>query len=178
MTTSTSIDETVFSAYLKCVTKAYLLATGETAPSSHFANAEACIVEAYRNRVVRHFRAASPPVEPIAFSEVGRDLGSHGMAYYVDSDTVTYGLQPKHERGGCGSFQAAPGNDYVPVLYSAWNKPQPSDNLLLCFCALAISQVIGMLPEAGKLIYGEGQRSKTVKMSEHVVRTQQIIDAI
>ena len=33
-------------------------------------------------------------------------------------------------------------------------------------------------PEAGKLIYGEGQRSKTVKVSEHVVRTQQIIDAI
>jgi predicted RecB family nuclease len=178
MTISTSIDETVFSASLKCATKAYLLATGETASSSHFVDAEACIVEAYKNRVIRHFRGASLRVEPIAFSEVRRDLGSHGIAYYVDSNTVAYGCQPKPEIEDRDAFQAAPGHDYVPVLYSAWNKPQPSDNLLLCFCALAISQVIGMLPEAGKLIYGEGQRSKTVKISEYVVRTQQLIDTI
>src|SRR5687768_17471496 len=105
MTTITSIDETVFSAYLKCATKAYLLATGETAPSSHFADAEARIVEAYRSRVVRHFRDASLRVEPIAFSEVGRDLGGHAIAYYVDSDTVTYGCQPKREREERDAFQ-------------------------------------------------------------------------
>ena len=58
------------------------------------------------------------------------------------------------------------------------NKPQPSDNLLLCFCASGDITGHRNAPEAGKLIYGEGQRSKTVKVSEHVVRTQQIIDAI
>lgn len=179
MNGGTSITAAVFSAYLKCVSKAHLLATGETAPSSYFVDHEALIAGAYRNRAVRHLRETSPGVEPIAFSEVSRDIGGHQTTRYVDCDTVTYScVQPKREREDHATRNAASGHDYVPVLFSAREKKDPSDNLLICFGALAIWQVIGTLPEIGKLIHGECHRSKTVRIADYVVRAQQIIDDI
>ena len=49
---------------------------------------------------------------------------------------------------------------------------------MVCFGALALSQATGTLADTGALIYGEGQRRKTVKIGEHVARTRQIIEAI
>ena len=63
-------------------------------------------------------------------------------------------------------------------MFSPWDKPDVSDSLLVCFGALALSQVTGILPDAGTVIYGEGHRRKTVKIGDHAVRTRQTIDAI
>ena len=48
----------------------------------------------------------------------------------------------------------------------------------VCFGALALSQVTGILPDTGALIYGEGYRRKTVKIADHFARTRQIVEAI
>ena len=48
----------------------------------------------------------------------------------------------------------------------------------MCFGALALSQATGILPDTGRLIYGEGYRRKTVKIADYFARTRQIIDAI
>ena len=63
-------------------------------------------------------------------------------------------------------------------MFSPWDKPDVSDSLLVCFGALALSQVTGILADTGTVIYGEGHRRKTVKIGDHTVRTRQIIDAI
>jgi hypothetical protein len=72
----TQITPAVFSAYLKCVSKAHLLITGQMAPSSYFVDNEAFITEGYRNRAVRHLRESLPGFEPIALSDVTRDIGA------------------------------------------------------------------------------------------------------
>lgn len=175
----TSITVAVFSAYLKCVTKAHHLATYQKAPSSYFVDNEALIAEEYRNRAVRHLRESSSGFELIAFSEATRDIGSRQGTSYVDCGTVAYTVvSSTRERGNFAARIAAMGHDYVPVLFSAQDKPDLTANLLMCFAALAIRQVTGTLPEAGTLIYGECHRSKTVKIVNHVVRTQQIVDEI
>ncbi len=48
----------------------------------------------------------------------------------------------------------------------------------MCFGALALSQVTGILADTGTVIYGEGHRRKTVKIGDHAARTRQTIDAI
>ena len=174
----TPITLAVFSAYLKCVSKAHLLITGQSAPSSYFVNNEAFITEGYRSRAVRHLQESLPGFEPIAFSDVTRDIGDHQTTSYVDCGTVTYSCLEARARRKLTTRDAASGHNYTPVLFSALDKPDPSDNLLICFGALAISQVIGTLPKVGRLIYGECHRSKNVKISDHVTRTQQIIDKI
>jgi len=55
-------------------------------------------------------------------------------------------------------------------IHPGTNRNHP-DSLLLCFGALAVSQAIGVLPETGRLIYGEGHRHKTVKIRDHTVRS-------
>jgi predicted RecB family nuclease len=65
-----------------------------------------------------------------------------------------------------------------PLSFTPWDKPDASDNLLVCFGALALSQVTGNLPDVGTLIYGEDHHRKTVKIGDHIAQTQQAINAI
>jgi len=48
----------------------------------------------------------------------------------------------------------------------------------VCFGALALSQVTGILADTGTAIYGERHRQKTVKIADHTARTRQTLDAI
>ncbi len=75
-------------------------------------------------------------------------------------------------------YQELRSGTLVPVSLSPWNKPDSSDNLLVCFGALALSQVTGNLAEVGTLIYGEEHRRKTVKIGDQIAQTQQAIGAI
>ena len=87
-------------------------------------------------------------------------------------------MLPSHEPAGSNLAESTPSSTFVPVLFSPWDKPDVSDSLLVCFGALALSQVTGILADTGTVIYGEGHRRKTVKIADHAVRTRQIIDAI
>ena len=63
-----------FSAHLNCASKTHLLVTGQTAPSSYFVDTEALIARSYRKEALQHLQEATPAVEPIAFSEISRDI--------------------------------------------------------------------------------------------------------
>jgi hypothetical protein len=55
---------------------------------------------------------------------------------------------------------------FVPILLLPWDKLGLSDRLVVCFGALALSQVTGTLADTGTVIYGEGRRRKTVKIGD------------
>ena len=163
MDDGTSITASVFSAYLKCALKAHLLVAGQTVPSSYFADNEEFIAKGYKTKALRHLRKSALGFELVAFSEVSRDIGSQLTTRYVDCEAVAYScVQSDLECEEFSARKAASELGYAPVLFSARNKPDLLDNLLLCFGALAIRQVVGALPEVGKLIYGECHRCKTV----------------
>jgi hypothetical protein len=63
----------------------------------------------------------------------------------------------------------------VPLSFTPWDKPDASDNLLICFGALALSQVTGKLPDFGTVIYGEEHRRKNMKIGDHLGPTQHSI---
>src|SRR4051812_27424030 len=112
----TPITLAVFSAYLKCVSKAHLLITGQAAPSSYFVSNEAFITDGYRNSAVRHLQESLPGFEPIAFSDVTRDIGDHQTTSYVDCGTVTYSCLEARARRKLTTRDAASGHSYTPVL--------------------------------------------------------------
>jgi predicted RecB family nuclease len=172
------ITTAVFSAFLKCPTKAHLLAIGEPPPGTFFADIEAQISSMYKAVAKRQRCAGAEVAEPLDFRQERRSPDSEAIAPHVDCETAVYDFAlPPHRPGGRQSEKSSR-SDFLPVLFLPWDKPDISDKLLLCFGALALSQGAGIMPDTGTLIYGDGHRHRTVKIGDHLVRTRQIIDTI
>jgi hypothetical protein len=179
MNTNNSITAAVFTAFLKCPTKAHLLAIGERAPDTYFADIEARIRSIYKTEAKRRQHAGgTEPAEPLEFGQL-RGSPDCTTITHIDCEAAVYNFTlPQHRTGRRHSHGSPPSVPFVPVLFLPWNKPNACDSLLVCFGALALSQVTGILPDIGTLFYGECYRQRTVKTGKHFARTQQIIDAI
>jgi predicted RecB family nuclease len=178
MHTSNSITAAVFLAFLKCPTKAYLLAIGEAAPDTFFSDTQERISSMYKSLVTQKLRVRGEEIEPLHFGELCAGRCDRAAQYPIDCETTIYNFfLSARDPEGCPSQELRSGT-FVPISLTPWDKPDASNDLLVCFGALALSQVTGNLAEVGTLIYGEEHRRKTVKIVAHVARTQQTIDAI
>jgi predicted RecB family nuclease len=179
MDASNSITAPVFSAFIKCPTKAHLQAIGEHAPGTYFADVAARISPMYKAIVKRGQRVDADVAEPLDFAKLWRSSDHAAVTHYVDCETAVYDFTlPQHKPGGHRPKESSPSSPFIPVLFLPWNKPTLSDNLLLCFGALALSRITGILPDTGTLICGDDYRRRTVKLEKHVAQTRQIIEAI
>jgi hypothetical protein len=179
MDTNNSITAAVFAAFVKCPTKAYLLAIGEPAPGAYFADIEAGISSMYKAAAKRRLRDGTEVTDPLDFRQLWRSPDHATITRDVDCETAAYDLtRPPHSAGRRQSQEASSSSPFVPVLFLPWDKPNPSDSLLVCFGALALSQATGALRDTGILICGDNYRRKTVNVGNLVARTRQIIDAI
>src|SRR5215471_8425032 len=175
---SNSITAAVFVAFLQCPTKGFLLARDETAPDTFFTDTQARISSMYKSLVSQTLRDGGEVIEPLDFSELCADRCHEAIAHPIDCKTTIYNfVLPSCEPEGRPSQEPRTGT-FVPLSFTPWDKPDASDNLLICFGALALSQVTGKLPDFGKLIYGEEHRRKNVKIGDHIGPTQQAIHAI
>jgi predicted RecB family nuclease len=178
MGTSTLITAAEFSAFLKCPTKAHLLANGEPPPGSYFADIEGHISLMYKVVARRRLRVGAEVVRFLDFRQP-HSCQNKAITYYVDCEATVYDFElPSRRRGDCDSQQSRPSGTVVPVLFLPWDKPDISDKLRLCFGALALAQDTGVKLDTGILIYGHGQRHKTLKIVDLVAQTRQTIDAI
>jgi hypothetical protein len=173
------ITAAAISAYLKCPTKAHLLVIGEAAPATFFADIEARISSMYKAAAKRWLGVGTGAAELLDFARIWTSLDYDASTHRIDCETAVYDFAAQSHRPGGGQPQeSSPSGTLEPVLFSPWDKPELSDSLLLCFGALALSQATGIVADSGRLIYGEGHRSRTVRIGDHVARTRQIIDAI
>ena len=179
MDASNVITAAAFSAFVKCPTKAHLVATDEPAPGAFFAEIEASLSSMYKAAAQRHLPIGARAAEFLDLEQLHRSSHCETITYYVDCHTAVYDLASRsHRPKGSKSQKPSLSSAFVPVLLLPWDKPGPSDSLLVCFGALALSQATGILADTGTLIYGNGYRRKAVKIGTHVARVRQIIDAI
>jgi predicted RecB family nuclease len=179
MNTNNSITAQVFAAFLKCPTKAHLLAVGEPSPGTYITDIEARLSSMYKAVARSRLRVGTQLAEPLDFSQLGRISHYANVTHNVDCETAVYDFtQKQHRPPARQSPESSPSGSLVPVLFLPWDKPNLSDSLLMCFGALAVSQATGVLSDIGAMICGEGYRHRTVKIGNHVARTHQIIDAI
>jgi CRISPR/Cas system-associated exonuclease Cas4 (RecB family) len=179
MDASNAITVAVFSAFLKCPTKAHLVAVGEPAPGAFFAGIEAHISSMYKSAAQRRLPIAAGASELVDFGQLRRSPDYEAITHYVDCDTAVYDFAPPpHRPRGHKPQESSPSGTFVPVRLLPWDKPDLSDSLLVCFGALALSRATGILADTGTLIYGDGYRRRTVRIGNHVTRARQIIDAI
>jgi hypothetical protein len=175
---TSQISAVIFSAFLKCPTKAHLLAIDEPAPGAFFVDIEARISSMYKALAKRQLQTGTKEVELLEFGQLWCSLDYGTITHYVDYDTVVYDFALPQGGAGPRPQKSSASGNFVPILFLPWDKPDSSDSLLVCFGALALSQATGILADTGTLIYGDGYRHKTVRTADHVVRTRQTIDAI
>ena len=177
MDASANITAAVFAAYLKCPTKAYLTACGENPPNTSVADTRERVSAAYK---VRASRGVGAGFVTIDFLRPGGGRAREVATLFVDCQTASFACdRPASARIGRQAQRSEGQCDVVPILYSAWDKSDQSDDLLVCLGALAIGQATGGgIPPSGKVIYGENHRGKTVRIADHLAKTRQIIDAI
>jgi predicted RecB family nuclease len=179
MDASNAITAAVFSAFVKCPTKAHLVATDEHAPGTFFAEIEASISSMYKASAQRYLPVGAGAAEFIDFEQLHRSHHCETVTHYVDCDTAVYDLAPpSHRPKGPKSQKPLLSGAFVPVLFLPSDKLGSSDSLLVCFGALALSQATGQVADAGMLIYGDSHRRRTVRIREHVARVRQVIAAI
>jgi predicted RecB family nuclease len=170
-----------FLAFLKCPTKAHLLGISEPPPDPFFTNIETQISSMHKVAARLRLRVGAKvaETEPLDFGQLWRRPYVETITRYVDCETAVYDLAlPSHRSKARQSLQPTRHGSFTPILFSAWDKPEVTDNLRLCFGALALSQSTGILADTGALIYGDGPRHRTVKIANHVARVRQIIEAI
>jgi hypothetical protein len=164
METGANITAAMFAAYLKCRTKAYLTAHREKPPEPVFVE--------MRKRVSAAYKAQRPNTEstvPINFSRLADGLMDDAATVVVDCETVSYtyegsapaSVDPRAKR-------ADSGRQNVPILYSAWDKTDQSDDLLVCFGALAIAQATGISSAiaAKVFVYGPARYRATSNLRQ------------
>jgi predicted RecB family nuclease len=171
------ITASLFSAFLKCPTKGYFLAVGETAPDTFFTDIESRISSMYKSVATRQFRDGAQVSDSLNFGDLRRNLDYDAITYHVDCGTAVYNLALPEGRSG-RHHPKSPTGIFVPVLFLPWNKPDRCDSMVLSFGALALSQVTGILADTGTLICGDGERHRSVRIGDHVARTREIINTI
>src|SRR5208282_2995767 len=162
MDASTPITATVFSAFIKCPTKAHLLAIGEHAPGTYFADMEARISSLHKAAAKRRLRIGAEVAEPIDFGELWRSPDCATVTHEVDCETAIYDVAlPQRKPRGRQPRESPSSGPFVPALFSPWDKPNLSDKLLVCFGALSLLQATGILADTGTLISGDSYRRTT-----------------
>jgi len=164
MKTGANITAAMFAAYLKCRRKAYLTAHGEKPPDPVFAEMRTRISAAYK--ALASQRPPTGSTGSIDFSRVPDGVIGDAGTVVVDCETALYPIDGSASASlDQRARRAGADRAYVPILYSAWENSDQSDDLLVCFGALAIAQATGTeLPPKGKVLYGEGHRTKAVKI--------------
>ena len=88
MDASNPIAAALFSAFLKCPTKAHLLAIGEPAPGSYFVDIEARISSMYKAVAKVQRRVGAEVAEFLDLRQLGCSLDYEVATHYVDCETA------------------------------------------------------------------------------------------
>jgi hypothetical protein len=154
-----TITAATFAAYLKCPTKALLLAHGERPSDTFFTDMDRDISKAYRTKIRN--------ILSINFRDLTRASRTEKTATFVDSNTAFYVTGPSVAiEAGDRVKTLILGEEYVPVLHLACEKVGQSDHLLVSVCALAIGQATGTeIPPTGKIILEMGNTLKLYRPS-------------
>lgn len=141
------ITSDVFEAYLKCPTKCWLRAVGETSAGSTYSNWVIEQNHSYRTTEIGRLVAASPNVEVVHSPSMGNlkaakwrlasnlSVQAKIDSCVIDSEVHVVERLPSEGRGKSAQF--------IPIRFVFSNKLSKDDKMLLAFDAFALSKSLG-----------------------------------
>ena len=180
MNANPAISATVFAAHLQCPTKAYLLTHGGGPPSSFFTYTLGRTSSAFKAAARERLGADVIGFEMVGRSSLVEETAAASARVFVDCEAASYIVStPTCTQLDCKTRRNERPPDYVPIVFSAWNKTDRIQDLQVCFGALALQQATGgQTPTGGIVVHGERQCIKTIRIADHLSETRRVIKAI
>ena len=162
------ITADVFEAFLKCPTKCWLRAAGESSTGNTYAEWVKTQNQSYRATETARLVAESPNDEVCSRQPgesenrqvaVGLERDGAGADGFLCPGIRLHAVErvPSEGRGKAAQF--------IPIRFIFRNKLTKDDKLLLAFDALVLSQVLGREVSLGKIIHGDDHATLKVKTS-------------
>jgi predicted RecB family nuclease len=166
------ISAVAFAAFLRCPIKGLLIARGKDPPDKFFDDVGRRVALAYKSRL--------SDFSLVRFTDLPAGPQAGVSTVFVDAETAFYVKGASPAAGAINlSKRARPLNECVPVLCSSSERTEPTDHLIVAFCALAIEQrTRSLAPTTGRIVCGDAQRIRTIKVAELLQKTRQIIESI
>src|SRR5437879_4779428 len=149
------VTQEIFEAFVKCPTKSHLYSDGAAGTPSEFGEWQRRVQEEYKGTASARLRLSIPINEWYIGTPPVEDLEQRRYRLIFDYVVVVPELRARLHglELACSGIGVAD-HSYVPIRFVPTEKLEPSDRLLLAFDALALSQVFGKAPRAGKIVHG------------------------
>ena len=174
-----NITSSIFEAYLKCPTKGFLRAHGETGTGNLYADWAQTESETYRSTVSKHLAETATPDHCVSGLISADDLKSAKWTSAVDVvaqkgnvESRIHAIEriPSEGRGKAARF--------IPIRYIFRNKLTTDDKILLAFDAFVLLEMFGRPITVGKIIHGDNHSTLTVKTAGHRNRVRKLIEKL
>ena len=159
-----TITADIFAAYLKCPTKCFLQAHGETGSENEYANWVRTESEAYRAEGLRRLAARIPAGDRVTGVGAAENLKTVKWQVAVDLTARVGDLEsrihaveriPPEGRGRV--------NQFIPVRFVFTNKLGKDDKLLVAYDALVLSEMVSRTISLAKIVHGDDHATLKVK---------------
>jgi predicted RecB family nuclease len=166
-------------AYLRCPTKCFLRARGDTGAGNAYAEWLATQNEFYRHEAIERLKQVAGPGGCVIGMPALENLKTAKWRFAVDFVARAQNLEsaihvvervPSEGRGKAALF--------FPIRFICTNKLTRDDKSLLAFDALVLSEVLGRKVGFGKIIHGNGHATLKVKTSALAGEVRKLIGKI
>ncbi|HTS05270.1 MAG TPA: TM0106 family RecB-like putative nuclease [Candidatus Eisenbacteria bacterium] len=158
------ITPELFEAYLKCPTKCFLLAHGETAPGNTYTDWVRTQIADYRSEASQRLTAGATPGECVIGPRAGEKLKFAKWTLAIDLTVGTDRLESTiHAVERAASQNRRELTQFVPIRFTYTDKLTADDRLLIAFDALVLSESLGREVGLGKIVHGDEALKLEVK---------------
>ena len=178
MLTGKAVSGPIFAAFLECETKAYLLQQGIPGATSETEALRRSLDAEFKRSASDRLRARVPEHEVLVGTATPETLRA-GRYSLIIGPAVAFsqGIARPDALERLPLPGARARTAYRPVRFSRNAKPTTADKLTLAFDALAVAEVVGRTPSAGKIIHGSKYAEQSVPITKPVTRARGILKA-
>jgi len=160
------ITDRTFAAYLKCETKAHLIATNAPVPHHEISEWQSRAAAEYKAQCITRMSSAYDAhlcyKGTLSNSVLKRQMYKFISGCTIENETLQSQLDAL--QWATSSDNSKPGG-YLPVRMVPQESITREDKLLLAFDALALGTVFISAPSSGVIVHGPARRTITVKLS-------------
>lgn len=173
------ITADLFEAYVKCPTKCFLQALGETAPGNAYADWVRTENASYRREENQRLTQGASSDECVIGLRAAGNLKSARWRLAIDLtirtdrlESTIYAIERVASQG-----RGEP-THFIPIRFIYTDKLNTDDRLLLAFDALVLSENLGRDVDFGKIVHGDESVTLEVKTGALVGRARKLTEKI
>ena len=178
MLTSRAVSGPIFTAFLECKTKAYLLQQGVLGLTSNTEALRQSLDAGFKLRALDRLHAGIPEREVFVGTPTPETLRAGTYSLIIGPDSpFSWGIAHPDALERLPLAGARARIMYRPVRFTRNEKTTTADKLALAFDTIATAEIAGLAPSTGKIIHGSNCVEQNVPITKLLVRADSLLKA-